>query len=296
MAWSDRRKRTIRRAVFGTCMLLVIGLVAAWIVAGMLVAPRPQNVGDPPSDIPAVSISFASRSGSKIAGWNIPSVDSKGVILLLHGIRGSRLSMLERARLLHSAGYSILMIDLQAHGESPGKRITIGYREQHDVRAAVQFARKQYPAASIGIIGVSLGGASALLASPLDIDALILESVYPNIQDAIHNRVAEQLGPLSFLPAELLLLQLKPRFGIWPSELRPCDNIPNAECPLYLISGLEDHHTTPQETEQMFSTAQEPKELWLVEGAAHEDLLSVSPLQYKLNVLRFLNQHMIKSH
>jgi fermentation-respiration switch protein FrsA (DUF1100 family) len=202
--------------------------------------------------------------------------------------------MLDRARLFYTAGYSVVMIDLQAHGQSPGDHITLGHLEQHDVRAAVEFAREQHPDEAIGVLGVSLGGASAVLASPLGIDALVLESVYPNINDAVHNRVAARLGPFSTIPAELLLAQLTPRLGISPSQLRPIDQLPNVGCPVYVISGAEDRHTTANETREMFEVTREPKELWLVDRAAHEDLYRLSPDEYESRVISFFNQHMGK--
>jgi fermentation-respiration switch protein FrsA (DUF1100 family) len=204
--------------------------------------------------------------------------------------------MLSRARLLYAAGYSIVMIDLQSHGESPGKHIAIGYLEQHDARAAVEFARQMHPDEPIGVVGMSLGGASALLASPLGIDAMILESVYPNITDAVHNRVEARLGPFSAIPAELLLVQLKPRLGISPSQLRPIDHLSNVGCSVLIMSGTEDRHTTVAETKEMFSVARQPKELWLVDSAAHIDLYRASPAGYKTRVLRFLDQHMRTGH
>lgn len=292
MTWSDRRRRFIRRIGIALVSLLVLGLIASWIVAGRLVAPQHCVIGDPPPDLPATSISLVSDSGTTLAGWHIRSDTREGVVVLLHPIRGSRLCMLERARLLYAARYSIVMIDLQAHGESHGEHITIGHLEQHDARAAVQFARRQHPGEPIGVVGVSLGGASALLASPLGIDALVIESVYPNVSDAVHNRVAAKLGPLSPIPAELLLFQLKPRLGVSPSELRPIDHLPNVSCPVYLMSGTEDRHTTVVETNEMFAAARPPRELWLVDGAAHEDLCRVAPVDYKKRVLDFLDQHM----
>jgi alpha/beta superfamily hydrolase len=62
--------------------------------------------------------------------------------------------------MLYANGFSILMIDFQVHGESPGEHITIGYLEQYDVKAAVGFARKLHPNESVGMLGISLGGAS----------------------------------------------------------------------------------------------------------------------------------------
>jgi len=52
-----------------------------------------------------------------------------GTIVLMHGVRANRLSMVRRAEMLHRAGYSVLLFDFQAHGESPGSHITMGYLE-----------------------------------------------------------------------------------------------------------------------------------------------------------------------
>ncbi|MGB7325458.1 MAG: alpha/beta fold hydrolase [Rubripirellula sp.] len=287
-----RRKRMMRRALIGASCLIVAGLIASWFVAGALVAPNPSDVGDPPSELNASAFTVNSDSGSVISGWHTRPSSDKGVIVLLHGIRGSRLSMLDRARMLHDSGYATVMIDLQAHGESTGDVITVGYLEQHDVRAAVEFARREHPSEPIGVIGVSLGGAAALLASPLDIDALVLESVYPNIHDAIHNRVAAILGPLSSIPASLLLIQLEPRLGISPNELRPIDHLRDIQCPVCVASGTADRHTTESETQSMFSAATEPKHLWLVDGAAHVDLMREDPIQYRHEIVGFLDRHL----
>lgn len=292
MTPSHRRKRILRWLAIAAFGLLIAGLAVSWFVAARLMASCPRVVGAPPADLPATSISLASESGGVVAGWHVPANSSKGVVVLLHGIRGSRLSMLKRARWLHAAGYSIVMIDLHAHGETPGDRITLGHLEKHDVRAAVAFARKTHPNEPIGVLGVSLGGAAAMLASPLNIDALVLESVYPAIDEAVHNRVAAKLGWLSTLPTALLLVQLEPRLGISASELRPIDYVPKVGCPVFLMSGTEDIDTTTTETREMFSVASEPKQLWLADGAAHVDLYGASAEEYETRVLQFLDQYM----
>ncbi|MBD3673942.1 MAG: alpha/beta fold hydrolase [Planctomycetaceae bacterium] len=282
----------IRRAMIAVSSLIVAGLITSWLVAGALVAPSPRTIGDPPDELNANAFSVKSDSGSQISGWHTQPDSSKGVVILLHGIRSSRLSMLDRARMLHDAGYATVMIDFQAHGESPGDTITVGYLEQHDVRAAVEFARRNHPGEPVGVVGVSLGGAAALLASPLDIDALVLESVYPNIHDAVHNRVAARLGPFASIPSSLLLIQLQPRLGISATELCPIEHLSDIGCPVCISSGTDDFHTTETETREMFSAAPEPKELWLVDGAAHVDLLKSDPVGYRHQILGFLDRHL----
>ena len=116
--------------------------------------------------------------------------------------------MLPRARLLIEAGYSTLLVDLPGHGESDGDVITSGWRESDAVTAAVDYIKMKSPTQKVAIVGRSLGGAAALFASPLEIDALVLESVYPTSTDAIHNRVAMRVGPLHHIVAPALTLQL----------------------------------------------------------------------------------------
>lgn len=287
-----RRRRLFRIALACTLLLVLGGLVVSWFVAGALVAASPSPIGKPPRDLNAVSISIESDSGSLIAGWYTKPVECDGVVVLMHGIRGSRLSMLERARLLHASRCATVMIDLQAHGESTGDAITIGHLEQHDVRAAVEYARRKHPSQPIGVVGVSLGGAAAVLASPLDIDALVIESVYPDVDAAIHNRVSARLGPVAAIPSELLLIQLGPRLGISRPELRPIDQIPKVDCPVLVASGTADLHTTASETQAIFNAARQPKELHLFEGAGHVDLLRFEPLEYRDHIIGFLRRHL----
>ena len=286
--------KALRILGIGMASGLLIVLISSWVIAGRLVEPQRHLIGPAPSDLPAKAISIYSQSGSRLAGWHVPATPSKGVVVLLHGIRGSRLSMLGRARFLHGAGFSVVMIDFQAHGESPGAQITAGHLEKHDARAAIGFAKTRHPGEPVAIIGVSLGAAAAILATPLNIDALVVESAYPDIRNAIHNRVSIRLGPVSWLPSELLLAQLKPRLGIPRSALRPVVNISGVGVPLLLVSGGEDRHTTVSDTRQLFDAAAQPKELWIVEGAGHVDLHAVEPVEYEARILDFFWRHMRK--
>jgi len=275
-----------------TALILVPALIVAWVGAGTLVAAHRVEVGDPPTDLPAVPISLRSESGSCLAGWHIRSESQRGVIVLAHPYQGSRLDMINRARLLYSQGYSIVMVDMQAHGESPGTRVTIGYIERHDVTAAVEFAKENHPDEPIGVIGFSMGGAATLMATPLNVDAIVLESVYPSIESAVRNRVIAQLGAFAELPAKVLLMQFKPRLGISVADLRPIDRLPQIDCPVYIMSGTDDDLTTVAETKAMFDAANEPKELWMVDGAGHEDLYDFVPDDYQSRVLAFFERHL----
>ena len=179
----------------------------------------------------------------------------------MHGVRANRLSQVERARLFRAAGYDVLLFDFQAHGESPGELITFGYLESRDAEAALSFLRDRFPGRPLAAIGTSLGGASLALAHhPLPLDALVLESVYPTIDEAVADRLAVRFGPLGRPLAPLLLLQIEPRLGVPKSVLRPIDHLADIGCPLLMLAGTADRHTTPEETERLYAAAREPKE------------------------------------
>lgn len=239
------------------------------------------TIGPPPTDLGATPIAFPSKSGATLRGWFIPGVPGRGAVVLVHGIHADRRVMLPRARFLHRAGYTVLLFDLQAHGESTGDRITFGAKEARDVDAAIDVVHTKAPDEHVGLIAVSLGGAAALYASPLTVDALIIESVYPSIVQATRDRVGPVLTPL-------LLWQLKPRLGLSASDLRPIDHIKDVRSPILVMSGADDRHTTAEESQAMFAAAPEPKQFWLVPGAAHEDLYAAAGPEYEQRVLTFL--------
>ncbi len=279
-------------------IILLVGFALAisvsWFVASELISPAPSVVRLPDTTLPVEAFRLKSPSGSLLAGWHLDTKNDQGVIVLFHGIRGTRLSMFKRAEFLYEHGYSVVLIDFQAHGESSGDTMTIGYLEKLDVLAAIKYAEEAHRDEPIGVIGVSLGGASALLASPQGIDALIVESAYPDIRRAVHNRVKARLGLLSWIPTEVLLLQLEPRLGFSVSELAPIDSIASLSCPVFVISGTDDLYTTKGETEALYGRANNPKQLWVVDGVAHQDVYNERPMLYKENVIHFLEQYLIR--
>src|SRR5262245_49227251 len=202
----------LARALLALLSLLGIGLLALIGLGWQLSRPVPATIGAAPSELHADAIEFPSNSGSMIHAWLSRADADKGVILLLPGVRSNRLSMINRALFLRAAGYSTLLMDFQATGESPGDAITFGWRERFDVIAAIRTLRQRFPGDVIGVIGVSLGGAATVLAAPeLTVDAAVLEAVYPSIDVAVENRLRMRLGEFGAALAPLLLVQLGPR-------------------------------------------------------------------------------------
>ena len=252
--------------------------------------PALRAAGEPPPELPAQAARIPIPTGSFVAGWFTPGQAGRGAVLLLHGVRGSRHAMVARALFLHRMGIATLAIDLPAHGESPAPRITFGANESHGAAAALAWLAQRCPGERIGAIGVSLGAASLVLARPDPAPAaVVLESMYPTIEEAVADRLAAHLCAPAAMLAPALLWQMPWRLGVSTAQLHPIDQLSALRSPLVIAAGAVDRHTTLAETERLYAAAgAADKTLWIVPGAAHVDLYAFARPDYEQRVGGFL--------
>ncbi len=243
-----RRISLISIVLAGSTAAILLITAVAWLLGSELVEPQNHPVPLPAGfDAQIVSIP---GSGHAIAGWWVDQGEDSPVVLVLHGVRSDRSSMVSRAQLLVRHGFSVLLIDLQAEGETSGEE-------------------------------------------PSGFDAVVLEAVYPRIGRAIENRIRIWLGPLAPVLTPLLLVQLQPRLHIAQSDLEPIRSIERLGAPVLVAAGSRDEHTTLAESQELFGAAAAPKQMWIVEGAKHQDLLKYDPKGYEEHVVIFLKENLI---
>jgi uncharacterized protein len=286
-------KELLIRVVVGVAVIVVVVIAVTWIAGGELTDPANRDIGRPPLDLEASNITFASGSGSLIQGWLSHGKPGQGVVLLLHGLRGDRRDMLSRAEFLRARGYSLLLIDFQAHGKSRGGRITFGDLESRDVTAAIQYLHHKLPDEPVGVVGASLGAAAFVLAEERPaVAAVVLEQMYPTIQQAAAGRARQYLGPFGPLFAPLLMLQMQSRLEIPANRLRPIDRMAQMGAPVLIVNGTQDSYTSIDDARALFAAASDPKQLWAVEGAGHVNLYAFAKAQYEQRVGDFLGRYM----
>jgi len=265
------RGRGTRLAIAAALLLLALVLAAGWRFGSMAAAGHASAVDPVPA--PAQAVRLKARDGIAIAGtwWPGRRPDAPAV-LLLHGVGASRDQTVPMAEALVAQGFAALAIDLRGHGESAITEHSYGLDEGLDARAAFDWLKARQHQSKVGVIGVSLGGAAALVGrdGAVPADALVLVAVFPDIRHAIYNRMAAMLGSVGGTIGEpLLSLQSLPRYGVWPARIAPVTAIRDFRAPVFVIGGAEDRYTPPVETRMLFAAAPNRKGLWLVPGLDH---------------------------
>jgi alpha-beta hydrolase superfamily lysophospholipase len=149
--------------------------------------------------------------GTSLRGRQVKAAHPNGKwVLLLHGRSQNRLSMLGYAKFLLSSGFSVVMMDARAHGESGGTISTYGHVERYDVKAVVDALTASEPVDHAYALGESMGAAVALQAAAADprIEAVVAEGAFRNLHEVMFDyaglRWSAFLGKTLFRPAAIL--------------------------------------------------------------------------------------------
>lgn len=191
-----RVARRLALAASGALVVLVFGVLPWWL-GGVATTRRftfrdRENAGLTPASFKLAhqDVAFQAGDGVALKGWWVPAPDAKGTVVLVHGLNRSRIEMVRKVPFLHAAGWNALLFDLRHHGESGGEVSSFGWFERADVKAAADFVRTR-AAGPLVHWGVSLGGATALLAAAEDddVDGLVCDSTFRSLRDTVRHHV-----------------------------------------------------------------------------------------------------------
>jgi len=282
-------------------MLWLLALPGAllffWWILLAVAAVRPPRAPlfltpfDP--QVPYASVSFCSRDGTPLAGWWLSNPQARGVAVLCHGYVANRCEVLGVALELHRMGFSCLLFDFRAHGESGGRTTTIGVREVQDALGAVDFAAQF--GLPILLFGSSMGGAVAIMTAARDerVGALITDSAYARLRWAADTWWEAGFGKvLGWLcrPVKYLAVLFT---GTRLSDAEPVREIGKiAPRPLLLIHGDRDHLVPVEHAYALYQAAGEPRALWIASGSGHVQARVDQPEKYYAQIAEFVGKWM----
>ncbi|NND68019.1 MAG: alpha/beta fold hydrolase, partial [Halioglobus sp.] len=170
---------------------LALLLLAAFLYVQLVEIPRQVRyagrtpITSSPTDVGLAFEAFQitpADADLALEGWWMPADNATATLLFLHGGTSNRDSRyflgLEFYRALVDAGIAVAAIDLRNHGASGADTtgVQFGRTEYRDAAALVRWAREKTPGQPLYLMGISMGGATAIhaLANGVQVDGLIL--------------------------------------------------------------------------------------------------------------------------
>lgn len=199
--------------------------------------------------------------------------DSHNYAVLCHGFTGSSTEMMGRAEHLYQEGYSVLLPDARAHGQSEGRYRGMGYLEKSDIQGWIAKIVEIDKEASIVLMGQSMGAATVIMTSgeklPENVKAIIADCSYTSVWDEFSLQIKEMYHLPSFPIMNIANVISKYKAGYTFTEASPIAAISRNKLPVLLIHGMEDTFVPYAYLDKLYQAANEPKQKLGIEGAGH---------------------------
>src|SRR5918998_4517614 len=274
---------------------IVAYLIVGYVVAARLSAPVRQSVERTPADVGLDyrEVVVRSSDGLSLSAWWVDKAGSSRAAVLAHGWAGdkSELHVVETALVYHQAGFSVLMLDLRAHGGSEGERVTLGYQEVRDVRGALSWLEERgFSPQEVVLHGWSMGGAAVVQAAPgTDVAAVVEEAAYADLPPLLREQLPEASGlPAFFNPG--MFLMGKVFLDIDPWAVRPKEDAKrlSEEGVPFMIIHSRDDDAIPFEHAESFAAAYPDAVFWELQGYDH--VAAYTHPEYRERLVSFLDE------
>ena len=216
-------------------------------------------------------LDIRTSDGVALHGWWIPTPAKRlGHLLFAHGNGGSIADRILHTHLLVDAGFDVLAFDYRGYGKSDGRPTEEGtYRDARAARLAL-LEQDDVDPDRVFYLGESLGGGVVLeLATAFPPAGVVLTSTFSSVRDVaqVHFRM---------LPSALI-----------PDAYPNADRLATLPVPVLIQHGSADELVPVEQARRNFDAAVRPKQLQIIDGAGHNDLVLVAGPDWVTEITRW---------
>lgn len=231
---------------------------------------------------PHSDVYITSYDGLKLHATYFPAIEQAGnagkkVVICFHGYTGEGLSNhMAIADYFLKHGYAMLLPDARAHGQSEGEYIGFGCLDRKDALGWINWVIQECgDDVKIMLHGTSMGGATVLMASGLDlpdnVKGIVSDCGFTSPKE-VFTHVLNNMYHLPAFPAiqgaDLINKKLA---GYGMDECNAKNEVKKAKVPILFIHGSEDTFVPCSMCHEIYDNCSSPKRKLIVEGAAHAE-------------------------
>jgi uncharacterized protein len=253
-----------------------------------------------PSDLslPYEDIQLKTAEGFPLSCWLVSAGDrARGTVVFLHGVSECKIVGLPMAKHLHDAGFNVFLHDSRWHGESGGCVCTYGFYEKLDVSTVINYleTRADLRLGPIGLMGTSMGAAVAIQVAALDsrVSSIVAESGFASLRK-VYDAYQKRMTKIPWHYLRNLVIKRSEQIAHFKASLvSPAESVKNVHVPIFILHGTADNKIPSSASELVFRNANEPKELWLIPGAKHNDMVDIGGEEYFTRIVRFFERTLV---
>ena len=220
--------------------------------------------------------------------------NSDTVVIMCHGYRGTPCRDFSGGAYdMIESGYNVILIDERGHMESEGHSITFGVEEKRDLALWIKYAKETFGEDKrLVLVGISMGGATVLLASDLlsEKDLVIADCPYSTPKEIISETLKTTLhmNPKIFWPIANLTSIIYGHANLAKDDAN--EHVKKSKAKIMIIHG-EDDTLVPYRFSYRIKEENPDKVRYeLFPGAEHGISYLIDKPRYQRVIKEFLNQ------
>ncbi|MHC1717787.1 MAG: alpha/beta hydrolase [Acidaminococcaceae bacterium] len=244
------------------------------------------------------NIVIESPYGYPLSGTFIPNPEpTNKTIVFVHGFMENRTVGLNYMSLYMQSGFNLLLIDSRDHGESGGDSVTWGNLEKYDLDQWISWVQKRVPNGTIGVHGISMGAATALMHAELNesnkrVAFYIADSAYSDFETLMELQINRYLNS-THLEIAKVLLQYANVVSYFHSrstfqQASPLRAVQHVTTPILYIHGDADELVPAYMSLELQEATKGPSEVFIFSNSTHGSAIFDDQKSYKMIVQNFI--------
>ena len=218
-----------------------------------------------------------SDDGLKLHATWFPQDEQKKVVICFHGYTSKGMSdYIGLSGYYMTRGYSMLLVDERAHGESEGKYIGFGCLDRRDALKWIDWVIQNCGEdVQILLHGTSMGGATVLMTSGLElpeqVKGIISDCAFTSPKEVFTHVLHSMMHMPAFPMIQIADWMNRKNAGYGLDECNAAREVQKAKVPILFIHGSGDTFVPCSMCETIYENCAAPKRKLIIEGAAHAE-------------------------